>query len=97
MEHHIVEDKEAWFANRHADPAYRYEMLAIETGEAVHARMVELGIGPAEVARRAGLPRARITQVLRGDDRMTLKTLVAVADALGASVRLDLPTLNLAD
>ncbi|MBI2767624.1 MAG: helix-turn-helix transcriptional regulator [Chloroflexi bacterium] len=72
-------------ATRHEDPDYQFELLVIEIGEAIVARMKELGLNRSQLAERMGVSRARVTQVLRGSDNLTLKTLVAVAHALDAS------------
>ena len=67
-------------------PEFDFDLLTIEIGEAIGARMDELGISRAELAQRMGVSRARVTQVLSGADNLTLRTLVAVANALDAQL-----------
>ncbi|MCC6387110.1 MAG: helix-turn-helix transcriptional regulator [Dehalococcoidia bacterium] len=81
-----MDDRQAWFEQRHDDPEYLFELLAIDIGEAIVARMEALGLNRAQLAERMGVSRARISQVLGGHDNLTLKTLVAVAHALDASL-----------
>jgi DNA-binding XRE family transcriptional regulator len=53
-------------------------------------RMMELEISQSELAERLGVSRGRMSQILSGDQNMTLRTLASVASALDAmaSVRL---------
>ena len=72
-------------------PEFEFAQLAIEIGEEIVQRMDELGINQTELARRMGVSRARVSQVLSGSDNLTLRTLVGVANALDArlSVRVE--------
>ncbi len=63
-------------------PEYELELLKLEVSDAIAARMQELEINQAELARRMGVSRARVTQILRGNDNLTLRTLVLLAHAL---------------
>ena len=61
-------------------------MLALEIGEQIVERMEELELTQADLARKMGVSRARISQILRGDDNLTLKSIVAVAIGLDCRV-----------
>ena len=77
-----------WIGTFEGDPDYEFDVLAIEVGEQIVARMEEQGITQADLARKMGVSRARISQILRGNDNLTLKSIVAVA--IGLDCRVDL-------
>ena len=77
-----------WIDEFEGDPDYEFDGVAIAVGEQIVARMEELGMTQADLARKMGVSRARISQILRGNDNLTLKSIVAVA--IGLDCRVDL-------
>ena len=75
-----------WIDEFQGDPDYEFAKLAIEVGEQIVARMEERGMTQADVAREMGVSRARVSQILRGNDNLTLKSIVAVAIALDCRI-----------
>lgn len=70
------------------DPAYQAERLALAVTEEISRRMQEEGVTKAELARRLGVSKARITHLLNGSPNLTLRTIASVAVALGSEVDL---------
>jgi transcriptional regulator with XRE-family HTH domain len=58
-------------------------------------RMAELDINFAELARRLGLSRARVSELFSGRQNPTVGTLMKVAEALGCYLRIELAPLAL--
>ena len=79
-----------WIDEFQGDPDYEFAKLAIEVGEQIVARMEERGMTQADLAREMGVSRARVSQILRGNDNLTLKSIVAVAIGLDCRVELQL-------
>ena len=77
-----------WIGTYEGDPDYEFHLAAIDVGERIVERMDELGLTQAGLARKMGVSRARISQILRGNDNLTLKSIVAVA--VGLDCRVDL-------
>lgn len=75
-------------AERHDD--YWIAGLFHDFTESLARRMEEQGVSRAELARRLGTSQAYVTKVLRGNVNFTLATLVKLARAVGAQVRLEL-------
>lgn len=65
---------------------YDLESAIIEATEAVVARMQELGLSRAELARRMGISPPMVTKLLRGENNFTLRTLISLARALDSAV-----------
>lgn len=61
--------------------------LPREVTTAITWRMKQLGMNRAELARKMGVSPGRVSQILSGDDNLTLRTLASVCVALDA--RLD--------
>ena len=59
------------------------------TGE-IERRMREFGLTPAELGARMGVSEKRISQILGGDENLTLQTLSARATALDARFEFDI-------
>lgn len=78
-----------WVEEREGHPEFEFDLLAIEVGEAIAGRLDNLGLSRSDLSRRMGVSRARVTQILAGDDNLTLKSLVAVANALGATLSVE--------
>ena len=75
-----------WIDEFQGDPDYEFDKLAIEVGEQIVARMAERRMTQADLAREMGVSRARVSQILRGNDNLTLKSIVAVAIALDCRI-----------
>jgi len=71
--------------NEHT-PGYELEWLLLDIHEAMWAAMQARGVSRAELAERLGTSRAYITKLLEGQENMTVKTLVRVANALEMKV-----------
>ena len=69
--------------------AYRQQALVLEIADRVHARIDQLGISQAELARRMHVSRPMVTKLLTGDSNFQLKTLLRLADALGMELMVD--------
>ncbi len=79
-----------WIDEFQGDPDYEFTKVAIDVGEQIVARMEERGMTQADLARKMGVSRARISQILRGNDNLTLKSIVAVAIGLDSRVDVQL-------
>ncbi|HQW51118.1 MAG TPA: helix-turn-helix transcriptional regulator [Tepidiformaceae bacterium] len=75
-----------WFQEYQDDPEYLFELASLAIAEEIVARMESLGLNRRQLAKRLGVSAPRVTQLLAGDDNLTLKTLTAVAAALDATV-----------
>lgn len=79
-----------WFERKLAaskdTPEYELEWLLLDIEEALHTSMEAQGITRSELAERLGTSRAYVTKLLDGQENMTLKTLVRVANALEMKV-----------
>lgn len=64
------------------------ESLILEATELLSDLMASEGITKSELARRLGRSRAYVTQALRGQRNLTLRTLADLAGAVGYRVRL---------
>lgn len=76
------------------DPEFQFDLVTIEVGELIVDRLEALDLSQKQLAERLGVSAARVSQILKGNDNLTLKSLVAVAVALGVrlSVGFDLDT-----
>lgn len=79
-----------WVRQYQGDPEFEFDLLAIEVGERIVERMEELGMTRTELAAAVGVSKARISQILSGNDNLTLKSLVAVAVGLESRIELRL-------
>ena len=64
------------------------ELLLVSAAELISARMQEKKVTRAELAARIGKSKSFVTQILRGQHNMTLRTLADLAWALDARVEL---------
>jgi len=67
---------------------YRHELAISAFTNAVARVMDDLGVSQSELARRLGVSRARVSQLLQHKSSPTLRTMVEVATALGCEVTL---------
>lgn len=79
-----------WVSDYQDDPDYQFELLLLAVGEEIVRQLETLNISRKELAKRLGVSAPRVTQILAGDDNLTLKSLAAVAHALNATVRVTL-------
>ena len=86
-------DAEHWFRGLldadENDPDALTEDLVLDVTEQLFRWMQEGGIRPSELAKRLGVSRAFVSQLLNGKPNMTLRTLMGVALALDLRVRID--------
>jgi transcriptional regulator with XRE-family HTH domain len=78
-------------ARREYEEAY----LVGEVTDSISALLQELGLSQADLARRLGVTKGRVSQILSGRQNMTLRTLAAIGWALGVSF--DLAARPMAD
>jgi plasmid maintenance system antidote protein VapI len=76
------------------DPDFIYEGLVLDFTEQVVRNMIATGTRRSELAERLGTSRAYVTKLLDGQENMTLKTIVRVANALDLKVDLKLRPRN---
>jgi len=69
---------------------YRLHTLVLEIGGRVHARLAQLHINQAELARRMQVSRPMVTKLLTGESNFQLRTLLRLADALDMELTVDL-------
>ena len=79
----------AWLAEARNSAEYAAEHARMDFAVALERRMGQLGVMPAELARRLGTRPVAVTQVLRGDARLTIDRLAEMAHALDARVRVE--------
>jgi transcriptional regulator with XRE-family HTH domain len=68
------------------DPDFLYEGLVLDITEQVVDAMIRSNVRRSELAERLGTSRAYVTKLLDGQENMTLKTIVRVAQALDMKV-----------
>jgi len=83
-------------AYRH-DPEFEFEELLLDVNEQIVALMESQELRRTDLADRLGVSRAFITQLLRGEDNVSLKTLVRVANALGAKFTVNVTPRHIAE
>ncbi len=72
------------------DAAYELARLPREVTTAVTFFMREHQVTKSELARRLGVTPGRVSQILSGDENLTLRTLAMVCSALDAHIELEL-------
>lgn len=72
-----------WLAEVRQTPEYQFENLVVDITEDICEIMEAKGMSRADLARELGKSRAWVTKVLRGDQNLTLKTVVDVFWSLG--------------
>jgi DNA-binding Xre family transcriptional regulator len=75
---------------RQEQVAYEVSRLGREVTSAITFHLREHGISRTELAARMGLSPGRISQILSGDENLTLQTLATVCAALGVRFHLEL-------
>lgn len=69
---------------------YQTELSIIDFNEKIIAKMEELKISRAELAKRLGVSKAFVTKVLNGNPNMTIKTLISLTLALDCQLYQDI-------
>lgn len=75
--------------------SYEEEVLFGEATATVDGLLESLGIKRSQLADRLGVNRSRVSQILSGDENLTLRTLGALGWALG--IRFELQAVPMAD
>ena len=81
---------DSWVRSFEGDPEFEFDLLSIDIGERIVERMEELGLTRTALAATIGVSKARISQILSGNDNLTLKSLVAVAIGLESRIEVRL-------
>jgi len=81
---------DSWVRRFEGDPEFEFDLLSIDVGERIVDRMEELGLTRTALAAAIGVSKARISQILSGNDNLTLKSLVAVAIGLESRIEVRL-------
>jgi transcriptional regulator with XRE-family HTH domain len=66
--------------------AYKHELAISSFTNDIARLMAQQGVSQSELARRLGVSRARVSQLMRHTSSPTLRTMVEVAAALGCDV-----------
>ncbi len=78
--------RKALFASLNADlPDIKGELAKVAVAADLSALLAQAGCTRADLAKRLGWSRARVTQVLSGEGNLTIETVHAVAQALGCT------------
>ena len=76
-------------ANPEVRRVFEEEVLFGEATETIAGLLESLGMSQRELARRLSLSEGRVSQILSGEDNLTLRTLAAIGWALGVRFELD--------
>lgn len=76
-------------ADESSQAEYRHEIAISAFTNDVARVMAEHGVSQSELARRLGVSRARVSQLMQHTSSPTLRTMVEVAAALGCEVSLN--------
>jgi len=71
------------------DFEFRLESIILELTETIARRIKEKNINRSKLAELLGISSATVTKILRGNSNLTLKTLLALADALELDLKID--------
>jgi transcriptional regulator with XRE-family HTH domain len=74
--------------------AFRLETLIINTTEKICEHMKLKSISRTDLAQRLEVSSPAVTKILNGNSNFTLKTLLALADALGLELKVDFQEKN---
>jgi DNA-binding Xre family transcriptional regulator len=85
---------EKWFRERldefQDDLEFRTEEAILAFTEKVVAVMRERGMNRVALAQQLGVSKAFVTKLLNGNPNLTIKTMVAIADALECNLSVDI-------
>lgn len=77
-------------ASYEGDAEFEFEELLLDINEQIVAQLQQSGMRRSELADKLGVSRAFVTKLLSGEENVTLKTLIRVANALGTKVRFNI-------
>lgn len=78
--------------DRKDDFAFRLEALILEITEQISRYMKERNISRVKLAKLLGVSPPAVTKILNGNSNFTLKTLLALANAIGIEMRIEFKT-----
>lgn len=76
------------------DRLVRQEEFILEVTEALARAMKDSGCSQSELAKRLGVTRGLVSQIMAGGKNLTLRTVADVATAIGVKPRLDLCSVS---
>lgn len=79
----VMVGEQGLFPTVGSDPEFELELLMLAVGDITSRRMHDLSMTRAELARRLEVTPPRVTQLLRGDENLTLRSLARLGWALG--------------
>ena len=79
----MIDTSLAWLLDEPLNAEERSWDHAMDISASVHHRMAELGMNGKELAVRLGVTPGRVSQILKGDENLTLKTLARLEEAQG--------------
>jgi transcriptional regulator with XRE-family HTH domain len=84
----------SWFTDKldrfADDPEFLTEEAILDFTEKLVAKMEELKVSRAELAKRLKVSKAFITKLLNGNPNMTIRTMVSISNALDCRLNLDI-------
>src|SRR5690242_547957 len=93
----MMRPEEAWFDEYADDPEYLFARALIELGESIVGALNNVGMTRSYLVRRLGVSKPRMTQILAGDENLTIRTLVSVAKALACDLTVALRDARLGE
>ena len=82
----LLDELNSLIADEGAQIAYKHEIAISAFTNSVARLMSDQDVSQSELARRLGVSRARVSQVMQHKSSPTLRTMVEVANALGCDV-----------
>ena len=73
---------------------FKLEELLYDLTETIYERMKQKGISQRELAKRLGVSDAYISKILKGNENISLKTLLKLALALGLNVEIKMQPIE---
>ena len=73
---------------------FKLEELLYDLTETIYERMKQKGISQRELAKRLGVSDAYISKILKGNENISLKTLIKLALALGLNVEIKMQPIE---
>lgn len=82
----LLDDLNDLISDEGAQIEYKHELAVSSFTNDVARLMADQGISQSELARRLGVSRARVSQLMQHSSSPTLRTMVEVADVLGCDL-----------